>query len=648
MNRNSRGSTEAEGPYLYREQQQVYSSNSSSSSSGGGLPHGALPLHRRMPRPAFQQHQEQQDELLQQQQQQHLYGGVFASKRSSRGADADPFLQGEAAAAAAAAAAEIATPANVTTATNISEDEGSDLSDAVGGLLCHEQQQQQHDLLQQQHHRDVASPGTHSASVSRLIHRQSRWRPSWLPLAGCQDTVSGRASAALQQRSEMPRIAARREEVDVDDLVALLQRQLLGGLFRRKKTAAGVAAAVLLLLAAAAAALLLLAAAGLVFHSEEQPQPPASAASNTAAPAPEPSPELAALRRELAAQRVAMQQQQQQHVQQQQLLQQQLEQLLQQQQQQQLLQHKGRPWLKKWQKQRCGVYQQQRQQQQQQQERSQPLPPGLRQKIEEVHAKLSVEDEAEVDWALESVGARISHNETSPPLIPPGSVLGGLQQQLLQLLGLPQQQTAAALLHRPPEMVLRPERLPGNCYAFKGPTGRIAILLPTAVYVQSVAVDDMMSVLTRDTAPKRMRVWGYSDSRLYAPPHSPIIISSSSSSSSSSASSSSGGKSSLKMLPADSSSSAATWLLSMLSRQPSNTAAAAAAGAPLLLGEFVLQQGSKSCRFQVQQQQQPIKKIVFEFLENFGNSKYTCVYRLRVHGSKAVLLTSSRSSSSRS
>ena len=187
-------------------------------------------------------------------------------------------------------------------------------------------------------------------------------------------------------------------------------------------------------------------------------------------------------------------------------------------------------------------------------------------------------------------------------------------------------------------------------FCFISPLCPSAAAAAVQVYVQSVAVDDMISVLTRDTAPKRMRVWGFPETRgSYAPP--PPFSSSNNSSSSNSISE----LSLEKVLPVDSSSSSSSWLqstLSVLWRHPRGTAAAAATAAPpVLLGEFLLEQGSKSSRFEVypqqqQQQQQPIKKIMFEFIENFGNSKYTCVYRLRVHGSKAVLLTPSSSSSS--
>ena len=166
------------------------------------------------------------------------------------------------------------------------------------------------------------------------------------------------------------------------------------------------------------------------------------------------------------------------------------------------------------------------------------------------------------------------------------------------------------------------------------------------VHVQSVAVDDMVSVLTRDTAPKRMRVWGYQDARAYAPPPPSNSNSNNTSNRSNSHSnnSSSSETSLQKVTPLETSSSGTNWLSSVLSRQPKGEAASAA---PVLLGEFLLEQGRKSSRFGVyQQQQQPIRKISFEFLENFGNSRYTCVYRLRVHGSKAVLLGSNSSSSS--
>ncbi|OEH78390.1 hypothetical protein cyc_05638 [Cyclospora cayetanensis] len=199
---------------------------------------------------------------------------------------------------------------------SVHADESSDLSDAMDGVLSQEKHQKhQHNLFKQQH---VASPSSHASSVSRLIHRQSRWRASWLPFAGCQDTATGRASAALQQNSEIPRIAARREEMDVEDLVRAIKRQI-----------------------------------------------------TPEVPPPQHMEELEAKNRSLV---------------------QQLQRL------QQRIDTAG----------------------------SQPLPPGLRQKIEELHAKLLVEDEAEVDWALESVGARIAHTETSPPLIPSSSVMGGI------------------------------------------------------------------------------------------------------------------------------------------------------------------------------------------------------------------------------
>ena len=74
------------------------------------------PSYRRMPLAAYprQQQQQQQDELLLQQQQ--VYAAGIDSKRSSRGGDTSYTLLH-----AEAAAAGIATPANATTATNISD-----------------------------------------------------------------------------------------------------------------------------------------------------------------------------------------------------------------------------------------------------------------------------------------------------------------------------------------------------------------------------------------------------------------------------------------------------------------------------------------------------------------------------------------------
>lgn len=133
--------------------------------------------------------------------------------------------------------------------------------------------------------------------------------------------------------------------------------------------------------------------------------------------------------------------------------------------------------------------------------------------------------------------------------------------------------------------------------------------------MRSVAVDDMMSSFERTTAPKSFRVWGIPDSRAFEPHPSGTAA---------------------EERRADANWSRGAAASDAVVSTKKRASSVETDSKRVLLGEFSILQNTKLAVFTTTPQRQPLQRITFEFLDNFGNSKYTCVYRLRVYGDKAV------------
>ncbi|PFH38020.1 Sad1 / UNC family C-protein [Besnoitia besnoiti] len=274
-------------------------------------------------------------------------------------------------------------------------------------------------------------------------------------------------------------------------------------------------------------------------------------------------------------------------------------------------------------------------------------------KVEELHTHLVVEEEQQIDWALESLGGRIVIAETAPPLMKPPSWASTVSAAMWSLVQGEEADEAAGAAgfwaHKRPAVMLQPDRHAGSCYAFLGGRGNVTIQLPTAVYVTSVALDDVASELFTASAPRRFRVWGFEDPRAAS---SAYVFSPSSGGSARTSFSGirAGERQAATEKPACGVLGAGkicSWLSAVTSfvkpgeRQVARRGPAAGGGAPqrVFLGEYEVTQRRKLVLFEVKEQHPvPLRKILFEFVDNFGHP-YTCIYRLRVHGEKAVLQT---------
>ncbi|KAK5640933.1 hypothetical protein RI129_009480 [Pyrocoelia pectoralis] len=165
-----------------------------------------------------------------------------------------------------------------------------------------------------------------------------------------------------------------------------------------------------------------------------------------------------------------------------------------------------------------------------------------------------------VDYAMESSGAWVS----STPDTKPYSMNDANLMEMFSVW-----YTAN------PNRILQPGTLPGQCFAFKGSTGKIRINLFHAVYVSAITLEHVHKslALNRTGAPKDFRVYG---------------------------------------LENESSSS----------------------GFDFGLFKYKLQ-GNALQTFQVQNRSSvPHKHVELHILNNHGNPTYTCIYRFRIHGNE--------------
>ncbi|KAK4874469.1 hypothetical protein RN001_013829, partial [Aquatica leii] len=128
-----------------------------------------------------------------------------------------------------------------------------------------------------------------------------------------------------------------------------------------------------------------------------------------------------------------------------------------------------------------------------------------------------------------------------------------------------------------PSTLIQPGTLPGQCFAFKGPTGRIRFQLMHLVYITAVTLEHTHRNLVIDTtsAPKDFRVYGLDNAK-------------------------------------------------------------STIGHDLGLYEYKLE-GNPTQTFTIKNKDisnVSYKHVELQILSNYGNPQYTCLYRFRVHGDK--------------
>ena len=206
------------------------------------------------------------------------------------------------------------------------------------------------------------------------------------------------------------------------------------------------------------------------------------------------------------------------------------------------------------------------------------------------------------DYALSSTGALINPYLTSPTYTrkPLSWSIG--KKTLSWLLG-----GKGTLSGNPPVMVLHPQSTPGSCWAFKGSNGHLGVrlsrpILPTDITVEHVS-EDMAMDLT--SAPRDIEVWA-------TVPHSLV----------------------------DNLQALARNLSSQKFPQSSDIDSFSMAyKTPIIrIASFTydIKSGHSIQSFPITV---PIRRLnvvsqqlVFRFLNNWGNSNFTCVYRVQAHG----------------
>jgi SUN domain-containing protein 1/2 len=188
------------------------------------------------------------------------------------------------------------------------------------------------------------------------------------------------------------------------------------------------------------------------------------------------------------------------------------------------------------------------------------------------------------DYALESSGARvISKLTTDTYKLQPDGIVG----KISNILGI------AIKPGRPPTEAIQPSIHPGECWAMKGTQGVLTLklaknVIPTQITVEHLAKEISFSV---SSAPRFIEVYAIQDIKAFSEDY---II----------------GKREL-----------------FGQEKPFTT----------LLGKIEFDPSKKSLQtFDLPSHlDKPIQYLQFQFLENWGNSDYTCIYRIRVHGSNS-------------
>jgi len=223
------------------------------------------------------------------------------------------------------------------------------------------------------------------------------------------------------------------------------------------------------------------------------------------------------------------------------------------------------------------------------------------------------------DYAIFSGGGRIIPTLTSPTYEIPGR-----RSWMARILGLGG--SSAAYQGRPPATALTPDINVGNCWPFAGSRGHIGVFLSRHIFISSVTIDHPSRDIAYDIspAPKRIRVWGVVD-----------------------------GEDNLARLQAYREELSARKDVGTLS--PEEEDELNAAEPARLPHEFKLLQiatfnydinaVSNIQTFEVPERIQrlgiDIGVVLFDIQSNHGNEDYTCLYRVRVHGTPRTALETS-------
>jgi len=211
------------------------------------------------------------------------------------------------------------------------------------------------------------------------------------------------------------------------------------------------------------------------------------------------------------------------------------------------------------------------------------------------------------DFALYSAGGRVLPSLTTPSYeITPSSWFS-------YVLGWPFGNGFATGL--PPVTALHPDLNLGRCWSFAGSHGQLAIVLARSVHISEITIDHARPAFDERSAPKQIAIWGFVE-----------------------------GADNLEKYNAYRAAQEERRAQAILDDQipePEPVLSGAPRGVPYLHLATVTYNVHSSSHIQTFQVPQEIQDldidvgvVLFEILDNWGDDQYTCVYRVRVHGTE--------------
>ncbi|KAG4304062.1 hypothetical protein PORY_002585 [Pneumocystis oryctolagi] len=213
--------------------------------------------------------------------------------------------------------------------------------------------------------------------------------------------------------------------------------------------------------------------------------------------------------------------------------------------------------------------------------------------IEAALHKYSSDILARPDFALYSSGARINPFLTSPTYLRrPTRLIPNLLSKIFWDIG--------STWGHPPAMAIHYENNVGMCWAFPGSVGQISIRLSQVIFLTDVTIEHVDSNIAHDlsTAPRDVELWvEVNDSHMREQMIQQSLLSIKNSENT--------------VPPSKFYVLAATMTYNIFSTYPIQT--------------FPIPDAIKQLNI-------PIENVVFRIISNWGNNKFTCLYRVRVHG----------------
>ncbi|WBY60918.1 SUN domain-containing protein [Plasmodium yoelii yoelii] len=135
----------------------------------------------------------------------------------------------------------------------------------------------------------------------------------------------------------------------------------------------------------------------------------------------------------------------------------------------------------------------------------------LQEKVDELYNEFIL-DYNQIDWALESLGAKIVYKMTSYPLNK-NDFIEKFLNQIVSFLPSEEIYGMVKPMGKDPSIILKPSNFPGDCFSFKGNTGKVTIHLPATINVTSVSIQHVHENISNNVnaTPKYFSVYGVVD-----------------------------------------------------------------------------------------------------------------------------------------